>query len=867
MSPSLGKSARLPSCWMLYLRCLVVTLAPSIHAASFVRKGDEILVSHTASLATVDASTGASSILQLLPASPAFTAGQQSRAVAVSRDVMNTLQTVRGGSPTFYQNLYAALQVCYCDHLNSQYPHMPSDELNAVWPAQMPPGAVVPPYVRLVHHSHPNALKDRTTGACIPSANPSPSIAAQYANGYCEVTANCYWNDVVNSTATTDRAPTYSILQSTLPTTTLPSLIDAKETMTSWAKSVAVCVAPAIVLGIVSLVTTLLFLSCRCCFNKCGGRSARPEGYSCLQRAIPIVVFAVFGAAILGLTLCALLYNTVIVDSVDQLFENLLDLVQDVVRWIQMAEVPLVHVRDSVESAVESISTQLVTSDFIENGLNGIVAHLQQFANETSGVVLPHGCTLGVDTICIACDVCTAVNSLAASATSQMEAVAANGIVQLQSTRSTIVSTLVGTKDSIKSAVNAGVDVVHGFVPLFVDANSTIRSTQATWLDQTVVRRGAILGLFAVAIAILALGTVGIVLGLTPLRCLAIELHLAYVLGFVALLFLCIVSAVFLAFSVLLGDMCQLTSIAATDWSPVFGASGGNALNACFHNESFLHALHLDDALSFADVIEIPTIDLTSMLAFDALDQFARAILSADTSTFDVNPSQIVQLLNVYTSETLLAPNFQQLSPECNPHDGEYTIATILTPWVANGEALHAHNVSSAAAYIASRYAPYRSACASTVTTTCARSAPCAYDEFVTELYTNTSTVVSISTDADAFVAKMHQSMTRLQNYTGAFKTNVTTLVASLDNVGDTLQSSLVQDVTAFKASMNCTFVATNYANLHDALCDELTPAMLMVALCLFLSGCCLIPVNVCLILLVKRLRARSLSSTEKIAC
>ncbi|RHY35480.1 hypothetical protein DYB32_000053 [Aphanomyces invadans] len=507
--------------------------------------------------------------------------------------------------------------------------------------------------------------------------------------------------------------------------------------MTSWAKSVAVCVAPAIVLGIVSLVTTLLFLCCRCCFNKCGGRSARPEGYSCLQRAIPIVVFAVFGAAILGLTLCALLYNTVIVDSVDQLFENLLDLVQDVVRWIQMAEVPLVHVRDSVESAVESISTQLVTSDFIENGLNGIVAHLQQ-------------------------------------------------------------------------------------------------STQATWLDQTVVRRGAILGLFAVAIAILALGTVGIVLGLTPLRCLAIELHLAYVLGFVALLFLFIVSAVFLAFSVLFGDMCQLTSIAATDWSPVFGASGGNALNACFHNESFLHALHLDDALSFADVIEIPTIDLTSMLAFDALDQFARAILSADTSTFDVNPSQIVQLLNVYTSETLLAPNFQQLSPECNPHDGEYTIATILTPWVANGEALHAHNVSSAAAYIASRYAPYRSACASTVTTTCARSAPCAYDEFVTELYTNT---------------------------------NVTTLVASLDNVGDTLQSSLVQDVTAFKASMNCTFVATNYANLHDALCGELTPAMLMVALCLFLSGCCLIPVNVCLILLVKRLRARSLSSTEKIAC
>ncbi|RHY35479.1 hypothetical protein DYB32_000052 [Aphanomyces invadans] len=185
---------------MLYLRCLVVTLAPSIHAASFVRKGDEILVSHTASLATVDASTGASSISQLLPASPAFTTGQQSRAVAVSRDVMNTLQTIRGGSPTFYQNLYAALQVCYCDHLNSQYPHMPSDELNAVWPAQMPPGAVVPPYVRLVHHSHPNALKDRTTGACILSANPSPSIAAQYANGYCEVTANCYWNGTVPCT-------------------------------------------------------------------------------------------------------------------------------------------------------------------------------------------------------------------------------------------------------------------------------------------------------------------------------------------------------------------------------------------------------------------------------------------------------------------------------------------------------------------------------------------------------------------------------------------------------------------------------------------------------------------------------------------
>ncbi|KAF0720799.1 hypothetical protein AaE_010274, partial [Aphanomyces astaci] len=449
-------------------------------------------------------------------------------------------------------------------------------------------------------------------------------------------------------------------------------------------------------------------------------------------------VFAIFGGIIIGLTLCALLYNNVIVDSIDRLFDDVLGLVQDIVAWIHSAETPLVHVRDSVEGSVSAISSQLVSSSFIENGLHGIVAQLQQFAHDTADVVLPHGCVEGVDVICIPCEVCSEVNVQASNAANQMDATAADGISQLQSTRDTIVRTLVDTKDSIKSTVDAGVNAVNGFTPVFLDANTTIRNVQVTWQEQTVARRGAILALFAVAIAILVLGTVGIVLGLTPLRCLAIGLHVAYILGFVALVFLFVVSALFLAFSVLLGDACQLSSIVASDWSPVLGASGGVALNACFHDKSLLEALQLQDALSFADAIEIPTIDLSSMLTFDSLDQFAQAILSADPTTFDVgvDASQLVQVLNVYTNGNSLATNFPTLSRDCNPHDGQYSIETMGIPWEANGEGA-TNDGMSPASYIAARYAPYRRACAATVVTTCARNTPCSYDQFVTELFTN----------------------------------------------------------------------------------------------------------------------------------
>ncbi|RHY00439.1 hypothetical protein DYB36_001221 [Aphanomyces astaci] len=755
-------------------------LALSVDATSYVRVDDEVRVERAAIASVLEATTTTSSTAQSLPA---FTAGQQSQAIALSRNVMTSLQKLRGGTPAFYQKLYAALQVYYCDHLNSQHPHMPLDELNAVWPVQAAHSAPVPPYIRLVHNGHPNALKDPATGACIPSLYPSPRVAAQYANGYCEVMANCYWNgtklrhrnlfittipqydnpiDIVRN-ATTDRSPTYSILQATAPTDTLPSLVLAKATLMDWAKSVSICVAPAIVLGVLCLLTTLLFLCCRCCCNKCGGRSASPRGYSCMQKTVPVVVFAIFGGIIIGLTLCALLYNNVIVDSIDRLFDDVLGLVQDIVAWIHSAETPLVHVRDSVEGSVSAISSQLVSSSFIENGLHGIVAQLQQY------VIL-------------------------------------------------------------------------------------------TWQEQTVARRGAILALFAVAIAILVLGTVGIVLGLTPLRCLAIGLHVAYILGFVALVFLFVVSALFLAFSVLLGDACQLSSIVASDWSPVLGASNGVALNACFHDKSLLEALQLQDALSFADAIEIPTIDLSSMLTFDSLDQFAQAILSADPTTFDVgvDASQLVQVLNLYTNGNSLAANFPTLSRDCNPHDGQYSIETMGIPWEANGEGA-TNDGMSPASYIAARYAPYRRACAATVVTTCARNTPCSYDQFVTELFTNTSTVLTISSDAVAFVSTMHGSMQQLQNYTRTFKVsvnNVTGLVASLDAVGHTLQTSLVADVTAFKASMNCSFVATTYGS-------DLTPAMLMVALCLVLSGICMIPVNISLILLVKRLRAGARLSSD----
>ncbi|CAK4136852.1 unnamed protein product [Aphanomyces euteiches] len=776
-------------------------------------------------------------------------------AVAVSQGALRTLQKIRGGTPQFYSKLFTSLQIYLCDQLNHRLQPGFADAKNAVWDSQ---DATVPPYIRFVRRDHPNALKDGN-GTCIQAPHAAQDVLDKYAAGYCEVQPNCYWTDPRNVTAAdADRTPFYSKEQATPPTSSL-TVSAATSELYDWARAIALCIAPAIALAVVSLLSILIYLSCRYCCNRCGGRHPSPRVYSFRQKSIPIGLFVLFGIAIAALSIVALVYNKVIVSSVDGTFDDVLNLVNGTKSWLQAAEEPLVHVRDTVDGSVDLIAADLANSTFVEEGLNGFVTRLDAFAAKSANVVLPTGCDGSKDVICIACDVCTTINSQTTAAKDQMQSIAAQGIDQLATARQIVLSTLVDANATIQSSVNDGVNMLDAFGSPIASVEESITDVQTTWKEQTLVRRAAIVALFALALVIVVLGLVGIFFGLT-IRCrpLVFILHFAYAFGILAIVLLFIVSAVFLALSVLMTDVCHLSDYVAADWTPLLGGIGGAAINACFRNDSLVHALQLDDAFAFAHEISIPhSTNLLSMLDFSALDIFAAQILAANETTFPELSSltnSSLGALNVYTSAEALSRTFppDQVA-QCAIHDGQYELSSIKTPWMANHDAAP-DSSTSPSSYMASRYKPYRSGCSSVPISTCARRVACPYDLFVTELYSNTSTLVDVSKDAAAFVSTMHSNMKELQMYASTFKTNVTALVAALDDVGDTLASSLLKDVDAFQAHMTCTFVATDFHALQASVCDNLTPAILMVAICLFFGGICMLLVVVALLLLVQRL-------------
>ncbi|EQC31603.1 hypothetical protein, variant [Saprolegnia diclina VS20] len=690
-----------------------------------------------------------------------------SAAMDVGHNVLSTITKLRGGDHAFYTSLYTALQITYCDYLSNTDRHAPGDEPLATWPSNMHSDMAVPPYYRFVASSHPNALVDKN-GDCLRLASPPAAVAAQYQRGYCEVIANCYWSPLQFADSP-DRVPVYATNQAASPPSGAMTLPQATATLQKWAQSTAYFVAPPIILGVLCFLCCLLFLLCRCCCNRCGGRNAKPAGYSRMERGLPIGFFLLFAGAIAGVAIASLLYYNVITSEIGSLFTTTLTTISGLVSWVHAVAAPLVHLRDTVVTSADAISVKLNNSDFIANGLNGLVQQLEAFENQTYNVVLPHGCVVGSDLICIPCDVCTSINVQVSDAVNQMQSAAGAGITTLQSTRSSLLSMLVNSKDTIKSTVN---NVVVGVVLLSdMAGNATLQvdSYSTTWQNQSLARQAGILVLFVFAIVVIAVGVLGICFGLTPLRCLAIILHIAYLLGFITLLLTFIISAIFIAVSILMGDVCQLTLLLAQDWTPILGQSSGRGFNACFRNQSLIDATDMQSSLAFANNITIPSLNLSSMLQFTSLSAFADTILATNTSTFQVDPALLptfLSVLNDFTSQSYItSTQSAAVAASCTVNDGNFALQNPTTPWLLRGSAALTNPVQD----VASMYLPYRNPCAGVLHPVCGHNTLCPYDSFLVEIVSNMSALIRVTADAKTFVDDMHVSMLALENATSTF--------------------------------------------------------------------------------------------------
>ncbi|OWZ19776.1 hypothetical protein PHMEG_0005916 [Phytophthora megakarya] len=693
------------------------------------------------------------------------TAAASDKANEVGASVRKAIKQLRGGNDKFYQDLITAIKITMCTKDSE---------------------------VRFVSCTADNAYLDDNgdpVKLTITTLSDSETVDA-YNQGQCEVMPNCYWAPIVAGDVT--RAKVYADADSTMTKS------DATAKLKQWATGVIGFVIPGIVLGVLSLLTMFFFLICRCCCNRCGGRYPREEGYTCMQKFLPLLFFFLFSIGVVVVSAAAFLYRGTMLTAVDHIFNYTSGTLDNASLWIVDIRDPLVDVGATVIESAADITTKLNGTDFINDGLTNITTELNSMQTDCNAhSTLPKGCTVDTDTtrnpnsenidkdgkICIPCDTCTAIGTQAGAAATQIDKNAGPGVKQLGDVKSQLNTKLVEISGTVQSAVLTAVSTANDLTTTVDETQDKVNDYDKKFQSYRDQLGYAIMGLFALALVVIVIGFIGIFFGLTPLKVLANIMHIAYFLGFIALILTFIISAIVLAIGVLLGDACEMTAIFANNWTVPLGESA-KALDACFQNESLIDVFNLSDKLAFArGGIDFPDLDMDKMFDFSDLDTFATQAKQINGSAFEFNPS----------------------------------IATQLTG---------------------------------------ATGANCKFSDFMREQFDLLVQSANVKNDIDDFVTELHSSCDSVTTSTNTFESKTKQLNTDIDEIKTNLDSSLIKDVGDFEDAMYCTFIADGFWQLYGALCSDLMPAITMIALMLFLCGIFLIPVNVCLIIGVKRLKA-----------
>ncbi|KAG7399188.1 hypothetical protein PHYBOEH_009546 [Phytophthora boehmeriae] len=795
-----------------------------LNAATFAQGGRqlEIAVSSISTNRRLDASSEATA-----------------QATKVGASVRDAIKQLRGGTAKFYNDLITAVKITLCEQ---------DLDKNTV---------------RFVDSSSDDAYKD-DNGDCVKLAisTLSDEDAAQaYAQGQCEVKPNCYWAPIEDGD--TSRARVYADADSPMTKS------DSEATLKKWATGVIGFIIPGIVLGILSLLTMIFFFICRCCCNRCGGRSPREEGYTCMQKFLPLLFFLIFTIGIVGVSAAAFVYRGTMIGAVHDIFNATTGTLDNVSNWVVDIRTPLEKIRDKVISSADLVTVKLDGTGFIEDGIDGLEFKLNTFSNNSANRTLPTGCAIDDSAsqsntatdggFCAPCQACTTISSGMKTASDQIDKNAKPGVEQLNNVRQQLNGQLVSISESVRSGVDTQVGTANDLIEMVDDVNSDVNDYETEFQNYRDQLGYAVMGLFIIALAVVVWGFVGILFGLTPLKALANIMHFAYFIGFVALFLTFIISAIVLAVGVVLGDVCEVTTIFSTNWSVPLGDSA-KVVDACFNNESLIDTFNLSSKLEFArGGVQFPDLDVNSMLDFSELDNFTSTILATNESTFqfdDTKYDDAFTALNRYASQT---------STSCNPSpSGPYTKANVLQPWVDNSQSAP-NPTKTPRQYIVGLYQSYDVACTGTGSAsvnglpfTCRKtpSTGCTFSYFMGESFEVLVDMAGVKSGMSTFISELHTNVTDVNTFTSTFKGNISSLNTAINVIKNDLQSSLIAYVSEFEDAMRCNFLELGYNQIYKALCGDLMPSLTMIALMLFLAGIFLIPVNVCLIIGVKRLKA-----------
>ncbi|KAF1786351.1 hypothetical protein GQ600_4904 [Phytophthora cactorum] len=382
---------------------------------------------------------------------------------------------------------------------------------------------------------------------------------------------------------------------------------------------------------------------------------------------------------------------------------------------------------------------------------------------------------------------------IADDAATQVDKNAGPGVKQLSNVKKQLNTKLVEISGNVQSAVDTQVTTANDLI-------DTVDKTQGDQVPGLSRQLGyAIMALFALALVVIFLANI---------------MHIAYFIGFIILILTFIISAVVLAIGVVLGDACEVTEIFAGNWTVPLGESA-KAVDACFQNESLLDVFNLSDKLDFArGGIDFPQLDMSSMFDFSDLEALETSTNNIDEASFgfDKAPSS---------------------GSEADYIENYYNAYTLCTNNGANPD-----STTTGMAY------------------ECMSKSSCSFSAFMKERYTVLFPLATLKAGMENFKAQLSKDVSEITATSGTFETNTKKLNSDINGIKDDLDAHLIEYVGDFEDAMYCTFIADGFWIIYDSLCGDLMPSITMIALMLFLCGLFLIPVNVCLIIGVKRLKA-----------
>ncbi|KAG1698006.1 hypothetical protein DVH05_015490 [Phytophthora capsici] len=758
------------------------------------------------------------------------------KAAEVGAKVRKAIKQLRGGTDKFYADVILALRIKMCE------------------------GDLAKNQIRFVSCTATDAYMDDDGKPVKLASSMDEEVVKAYKQGQCEVAPNCYWAEILAGDTT--RAKVYADPD---------SVMDAEGStakLKEWATGVVGFAIPGIILAILSLLTMVFFLICRCCCNRCGGRFPREEGYTCMQKFLPLLFFLLFAIGVIAVSAAAFLYRGTMLTAVDDIFNATSGTLENGSEWILSIQTPLKSIATTVSSSAANIKVKLDGTDFIDHGLSDITKKLYGIQTDcTNAATIPSGCVVDASSAqksvdaqgnpCLACPVCKDIGERAGAAADQMNQAAGPGIKGLSTTKAQLNTKLVSISDTVQSAVASQVNTAEDLRATVVDTQDQVDDYNGQFQGYRDNLGYAIMALFALALVVIIIGFIGILFGLTPLKILANLMNIAYFLGFIVLFLTFIISAIVLAIGVVLGDACEITAVFADNWTVPLGESA-KAVDACFQNESLLDVFNLSSKLDFArGGIEFPSNNIDAMFDFSKLDEFTDKVGKTDKTVFPFDNARYASLLNAFNSFA------KQTTPtRCRPNN-VYTEPNLLQPWVDNPGPPSYSASQTATEYIESFYASNwdilcdkNTGDGAAYSCTSVASNDCKFSVFMREqfhLLFNMATVKKGMTD---FITKLSASALDVDASTSDFETKTKKLNSDIDVIKKDLNTHLIGYVEDFEESMYCTFIATGFWKVYKALCGDLMPSITMIALMLFLCGIFLIPVNVCLIIGVKRLKA-----------